>query len=174
MFYLAPVRKQAALTIWICACAVACVLLFAAYGFHPAQFFDAIHKANFLGVIWQAFTVVEAYTALFHHLAELGPAVLATLPVVLIVYALWRRARYFGNTAPLLVAVFLLILSLGTPHYPGFGFGLMAVPFLFVFISGVIADMLETEHRTIVLSAIGAALLVGAVYNVWLVAHAGA
>jgi hypothetical protein len=173
MFYLAPMRKQAALAIWVCACAVACVLLFAAYGFHASQFFDAIHKADFLGLIWQAFTVVDAYTALLRHLAELGPAVLAPLPVVLIVYVLWRRARYFGNTAPLLVAVFLLILSIGSPHYPGFGFGLMAVPFLFVFISGVIADMLETENRMIVLSAIGVVLLAGAICNVWQLAHPG-
>jgi hypothetical protein len=167
MFYLAPARKKAAFTIWISACVVGFLLLFASYGFRPNAFFRALYHADFLGLIWQAFTVVEAYLAILRHLASLGPAVLAALPVVLIVYAFWRRTRYFGNTAPLLVAAFLLFLNLGSPHYPGFGFGLMAVPFLFVFMAGVIADLLETKHHALVLTCTIAVLSVGAVWNIW-------
>ena len=172
MLYLAPGRKRAAFTIWLSACVIAFGLIFAAYGFHPAKFLGALRHANFFGLIWQAFTVTEAYLALFRHLLRLGPGVVAMLPVVLIAYAYWRRARYFGNTAPLIVAALLFILSLGSPHYPGFGFALMAVPFLFVFISGVIADLLETEHRTLVLLTVGGVLLASACANLWQVMHA--
>ncbi len=172
MLYLAPGRRRAALTIWLSACVIAFGLLFAAYGFHPAKLLAALRNANFLGLVWQAFTVVEAYLALFRHLGRIGPGVVAILPVALIAYAYWRRARYFGNTAPLIVAALLLILSLASPHYPGYGFALMAVPFLFVFISGVIADLLETNHRAIVLLSVSGVLLANACVNLWLVIHA--
>jgi hypothetical protein len=172
MLYLAPGRRIAAFVIWLSACVIACALIFAAYGFHPARLFAALRNANFFGLIWQAFTVAEAYLALFRHIERMGPGVVALLPVVLIAYAYWRRARYFGNTAPLIVAALLLILSLGSPHYPGFGFALMAVPFLFVFISGIIADLLETGYRSIVLLTVGGVLLANACANLWQIIHA--
>jgi hypothetical protein len=167
MFYLAPARKAAAFAIWISACALASVLLFAAYRFRPSLFLRALGHADFFGVIWQAFTVADAYFAVIKRLANLGPAVLALLPIVLIVYIFWRRTRYFGNTAPWLVFLLLLVLHLGSPHFPGFGFGLMAVPFLFVFMAGVISDLLETDNRALVLSCVGIVLLVGTLWNFW-------
>src|SRR6185312_6535448 len=172
MLYLAPGRRRAAFTIWLAACLIAGGLIFAAYGFHPAKLIAALHNANFFGLIWQAFTVAEAYLALFRHIGRLGPGVIALFPVVLIAYACWRRARYFGNAAPLVVAALLFILSLGSPHYPGFGFALMAVPFLFVFISGVIADLLETSPRAIVLLTVCGVLLASAGANLWKLLHA--
>src|SRR6185312_13748144 len=172
LLYVAPVRRRAAFTIWLAACLIAGGLIFAAYGFHPAKLIAALHNANFFGLIWQAFTVAEAYLALFRHIGRLGPGVIALFPVVLIAYACCRRARYFGNSAPLVVAALLFILSLGSPHYPGFGFALMAVPFLFVFISGVIADLLETSPRAIVLLTVCGVLLASAGANLWKLLHA--
>ena len=55
-------------------------------------------------------------------------------------YAAWPRTRYFGNTAPLLVAVLFLVLGMAHPHVAGAGFLLAAIPFLFIFVSGVLAD----------------------------------
>jgi hypothetical protein len=171
MLYLAPGRRRAALIIWLSACVIAVVLLFAAYGFHPTKFAAALRNANFFGLVWQAFTVAEAYLALFRHIGRMGAGVAALLPVVLIAYAYCRRARYFGNTAPLIVAALLLILSLGAPHYPGYGFALMAVPFLFVFIAGVIADLLETSHHQLILLSVGGVLLANACVNLWQLVH---
>jgi hypothetical protein len=173
MLYLAPARKGAAFIIWIGACVVAFLLLSAAYKFQPALLLRAFHSASFLGVLWKAYVVPRAYWGLLRHVAALGPAVLAALPVTLASFALWRRSRYFGNTAPLLVTLLLLVLNLGSPHYPGFGFGLMAVPFLFLFLSGVIADMLETRNRSVVLAWVSAVVLAGAVWNVWQLVRAG-
>jgi hypothetical protein len=167
MFYLAPKRKRAAFTIWLAACLVAGILLFGAYQFRAGEFSHAFHRANFVGLIWKAFTARSAYWALLRRLGVLGPGILAVLPVVLIAYTIWPRTRYFGNTAPLLVTLLLLLLALGSPHYPGFGFELMAVPFLFVFASGVIADFLETKNRQIVLVGVLAAVLAGAGWNIW-------
>ena len=72
------------------------------------------------------------------------------LPVIfaaaLMVYCLWERARYFGNTAPLLagfavVALFALV--------PGIYLwrATLGLSFCFVFAGGVAADLLETPAR---------------------------
>jgi hypothetical protein len=72
------------------------------------------------------------------------------LPPTLLAYLFWRRTRYFGNSAPLLVAGLFLLLGLATPHYPGLGFRLVAVPFLFLFVAGVTSDLMETRFRSLV------------------------
>ena len=46
-----------------------------------------------------------AYRELVASLGQNCPALVLALPVALITYAVWPRARYFGNSAPLLVAV---------------------------------------------------------------------
>src|SRR5439155_14797284 len=83
------------------------------------------------------------------------------------------RARYFGNTAPLLMAVLLLLFAVGTPHYPGLGFQLVAVPFLFVFVSGIAADLLESGHKNLVTACVWGLLVANAAWNTWELARAG-
>jgi hypothetical protein len=53
--------------------------------------------------------------------------------------------RYFGNSAPLWIAALSLALALAAPTFPGQGFLLVAMPFLFAFVAGVFADLLETH-----------------------------
>jgi hypothetical protein len=106
-----------------------------------------------------------AYRELFAVLGQNSPALLFAVPITLVTYALWPRARYFGNTAPLLVAGLCLLLGFATPHYQGLGFQLIAVPFLFVFIAGICADLLETKQRTPVLAGIFGLLLAYAVWS---------
>ncbi|HXP16576.1 MAG TPA: hypothetical protein VN868_05710, partial [Terriglobales bacterium] len=109
-------------------------------------------------------------------LAQLGqtsPALVVALPIGLITYCSWSRVRYFGNSAPLLVAALCLVLALGSPHYPGLGFQLIAVPFLFVFVAGIAADWLETRHREMALAGVWGLLLAAAVWNLWELVHAG-
>jgi hypothetical protein len=85
----------------------------------------------------------------------------------------WPRARYFGNTAPLLVALLCLLLGLGAPHYQGLGFQLVALPFLFVFVSGVCADLLETKQRPIVFACATGLLLAYAIWSLTELTRAG-
>src|SRR5258708_28385677 len=85
-----------------------------------------------------------AYHQMLAQLGQSSPALVLALPIALIAYFSWHQARYFGNTAPLLVAVLFLVLALGTPHFPGLGFQLMAVSFPFVFVGRISADPLGT------------------------------
>jgi hypothetical protein len=164
MLYLAPTRRAAAAVIWSAACLLAFLLLFAAYFLHPAAFWQGFRHASWLGITWQAFTMPAAYRELLVQLGQNSPALVLALPVAVVTYILWPRTRYFGNTAPLLVAALCLVLGLAAPHYQGLGFQLVAVPFLFVFVSGILADLLETKHRTLVLACIAGLLLA---YSFW-------
>jgi hypothetical protein len=171
MLYLAPTRRLAALAIWVVACGIAVLLLYASYFFHARAMGQGILHASFLGISEKAYAMPRAYHQVLAQLGQCSPALVVALPVGLITYFVWPRARYFGNSAPLLVALLFLLLALGTPHYPGLGFQFMAVPFLFVFVAGVAADLLETRHREIALAAVWGLLVANAGWNLWELAH---
>jgi hypothetical protein len=167
MLYLAPTRRMAALAIWLVACGIAVLLSYASYFLHARVFWQGILHASFFSISWNAYAMPEAYHQVLAQLGQSSPALVVALPVALVAYFSWPRTRYFGNTAPLLVAVLFLVLGLGTPHYPGLGFQFMAIPFLFVFVAGIAADLLETRHHQIALAAILGLLMASAAWNLW-------
>ena len=173
MLYLAPTRRGAALVIWTTACALALLMLFAAYFFRVHEFWQGLRHASWLGITWQAFAMPGAYRELLAELGQGSPALVMAVPVTLLVYLVWPRARYFGNTAPLLVALLCLLLGLGAPHYQGLGFQLVALPFLFVFVSGICADLLETKQRPIVFACATGLLLAYAIWSLTELTRAG-
>ena len=152
LLYVAPVRRRAAAVIWIAACVLGFVLLFAAYFFHVRAFREGLQVAEFWGTTWRGFTFLSVYKQLAARIIRACPALVLGLPVTLVTYAVWRRTRYFGNTAPLLVAAIFIVLAVAHPHATGTGFLLAAIPFLFLFVSGVLADLLETSYRPLVLA----------------------
>jgi hypothetical protein len=152
LLYVAPVRRQAGLVIWIAACGVGFVLLFAVYFFHPQAFAESMRRAAFWGATWRGFTILGVYRQVAVQIGRACPALAVGLPVAVVTYAAWPRTRYFGNTAPLLVAVLILLLGMAHPHVAGAGFLLAAIPFLFIFVSGVLADLLETRYRSLVMA----------------------
>jgi hypothetical protein len=173
MLYLAPTRRLAALAIWASACLFAFVLLYASYFFHPGIFWQSLRHANFFGVAWKAFAMAGAYKEILYHLGHSSPALLLAFPAALLAFFILRRARYFGNIAPLLVGLLFLLLGFGSPHYPGLGFWLMGAPFLFVFVAGVSADLLETRQRVFVQAGIWGLLITNALWNLAELAHLG-
>jgi hypothetical protein len=154
LLYVAPVSRRAGLVIWIAACVVGLIVLLGVYFFHIHTFLESMRHAVFLGLTWRGFTVLAVYTQVAKQIGGALSVFVVALPVTLITYCLWPRSRYFGNTAPLLVGVILLILAMATPHTGGAGFLLAAIPFLFIFVSGVLADLLETRHRPAILAAV--------------------
>lgn len=164
MLYLAPTRRRAALVIWTTACVVALLMLFAAYFFRPAEFWQALRHAAWTEFTWHTFAMSAAYRELVAQLGQNCPALVLALPVALITYAAWPRARYFGNSAPLLVAVLCMILGFVTPHYQGLGFQLVALPFMFVFVAGISADLFESRYRSLAMACVFGLL---AAYAVW-------
>lgn len=173
MLYVAPTRRMAALAIWAVACGIGALLLYASSFFHAGEFWLELRHASFFPFSWRAFSMAGAYRQVLAQLGQSSPALVLALPVALITYFSWSRARYFGNTAPLLVAALFLILGVGTPHFPGLGFQLVAIPFLFVFVAGIVADLLETRYRQLVQAAVWGLLVANAAWQVWELARAG-
>ncbi len=115
----------------------------------------------------------QAYHQVLAQMGQSCPALVLAVPVALITYLAWPRTRYFGNTAPLLVSLLFLALASGTPHFPGLGFQLVAIPFLLVFVAGIAADLLETRHRQLAQAAVLGLLVANAAWNVWELTRAG-
>lgn len=159
LLYVAPVRRRAGVVIWIAACAVASVLLFSLYFFHWQVFLASMRGAQFWGATWRAFAIAGVYKQVAVEMGRACPALALALPSALVTYIAWPRTRYFGNTAPLLVAVLFVVVGMAHPHVGGAGFLLAAVPFLFLFVSGVLADLLETAQRPLVMACIVALLV---------------
>jgi hypothetical protein len=165
MLYLAPTRRIAAAMIWAAACAISFLLLYASYFFQWKTFWSEMGRADFFALAWRSFAMAGAYRRVFAQLGQSNPALVVAIPVALMVYLFWPRTRYFGNTAPLFVAVILLLMGIATPHYPGLGFQLVALPFLLVFVAGISADLLETRYRNLVLACLWGLLTANAIWN---------
>ncbi len=164
MWYVAPSRWRAALTIWVAASAVALTLLYAAYGFNREVCWQGIHHVRWVDISPHAFAMGPAYLSAGSELLKSGPTLILMLPIAIAVYVLWPRARYFGNTIPLVMALFLLGMGVGTPHAAA-QFELLALPFLFVFVAGITADLLETNSRKLVMASLCGWLTGNAIWN---------
>ena len=124
-------------------------ILFASYAFHPDAFSYVFRSdAAKLGLSF------EPARTLFGSIPNAGITIASAAALAL--YAAVRRSRYFGNTAPLIVAAILMVLiTTGVPGEPR----LWALPFLLAFIGGVFADILETRYRRFFFWITGALLL---------------
>ena len=154
MLYLAPIRRLAAFTIWLAASIVALALLFATYFFHPHVFSEAMKHASFWGATWRSFAIPGVYRQVGLQTLRACPAVILLLPLAVATYILWPRTRYFGNSAPGAVALIFIALGIAHPHVAGAGFLLASVPFLLIFVSGVLADLMETPSRLLVTASV--------------------
>lgn len=164
MLWVAPTRRGPALVIWIAAVVLAFVQLCAAYAFHLRIMWQSFRHAEWLRISSPALTNANVYKQTLMIIAKSSPALMIALPVALVTYMVWPRARYFGNTAPLLVAGLFVVLGMASPHFPG-AFFLVAVTFLFTFVAGVAADLLETPYRLLVGAGLVGLLAASAIWN---------
>ncbi|HEY6763711.1 MAG TPA: hypothetical protein VI386_02990 [Candidatus Sulfotelmatobacter sp.] len=171
LLYVAPIRRGSGFVIWLAACAVAAILLFGTYFFHPRVFAESMHHAVFWGATWRGFAVPTVYRQIAVQVGRACPAMALALPITMVTYVIWPRTRYFGNTAPLLVAASFLILGMAHPHVAGEGFLLGAVPFLFLFVAGVVADLMETQYRHLVNACVSGMLAAYALWSLYALAH---
>jgi len=154
MLYVAPIRRAAALVIWIAAVLLASALLFGVYFLHLHTFLSGMRHASFWGATWRAFTVPGVYRQVGVQILRACPAFALLLPLAIASYLIWPRSRYFGNTAPGLVALLFVALGMAHPHVAGEGFLLASVPFILIFVSGILADLMETPQHQLVTAAV--------------------
>jgi hypothetical protein len=111
-----------------------------------------------------------SYSQMLRWLIAGSPALILALPSALIAYIAWKRTRYFGNTAPLAIAVLLVVSAIASPNFPGNGFRLAFLVFLFVFVAGVFADLFETRHAALLRGCVFGLLAAAAFRNLVMLA----
>jgi hypothetical protein len=153
MLYLARGRRAQVLPVLAISSMGAFLVLLASYTFnldaisYLFQSGDAFLKVSWEGSRYMLLSVGNACIVIAGFAALAG-------------YLLYRRSRYFGNTTPLLAAFLLLSLATTGVHAEPW---VWALPFIFTFIGGVFADMLETRHRRAFLRLTGAIVVAQAV-----------
>ncbi len=165
MLYLAPERRGAALAIIGASCAVAFVLLLAAYGFDVRALAGAFGRIRGADFAPQLLARPLTYTLLAVFFLRI-PGVLVALAAAVIAYTVWKRPRFFGVTAPLEVFALLIVLGITLPHLGGYNLFVAALPFAYVFIAGVFTDLLETRYASLVLGVVAGVLLAQAIFSV--------
>jgi hypothetical protein len=152
MVYIVPERQFAAVGLVLAACAFAFVVLWALHGFHWHMYWTSLTHARWLPLDPRTMAGPMLRTFLRGMTRTGNPALLGLSLMALAAYVAYPRSRYFGNTAPLLALLFMMVFALISMSdlYTG-PFPMRGLPFLFVFIAGVFADLVETEWRTRVL-----------------------
>jgi hypothetical protein len=153
MMYLAERRRSYVMQILVFSAIGALAILFAFYAFRLAPF-----SYIFTGGGARFWFSLDGARRFFFDLGN-APIVIAAL-VAMLLYAGVRRCRYFGNTAPLVMVLLLFpLVTTQTISKPW----LWALPFLFTFLGGVFADVLESRRRKMFLVLSGMLLLTQAV-----------
>ena len=149
MAYLAEGKRAYLPTLLIVWVLGAMLILFASYAFRPDAF-SYVFRSEAAKI---GFSLDPAH-AFFSSIANSGMTLAAVGALGL--YLAMPRSRYFGNTAPLAVALLLLVMittGVQTEMW------LWALPFLLAFVGGVFADVLETRYRRWFLWITGALLV---------------
>jgi len=148
-YYLAEHRRAYVAQIMILAAFGAMAIVFAGFGFRLAPFTYVFTGGS--ARFWFSLAAARNFA-----MTPGNAGILVATAVALVVYATTRRSRYFGNTAPLLMVLVLLPLYTSqVVSAPWF----WALPFLFTFVGGVFADMLESRQRKLFLLLSGAVVV---------------
>ena len=171
MLYLAPTRRSAALAILAAAIGVAIALVWASYLLHPMLMLRGLRSAVLFRGTAAAMGIPGAYLQMGRELSAAGPVLVILAPLSVLVWAGWRKARYFGNTAPLVMVALFAGLRVLSPHPDGAVFGLLAAIFAFVFVAGIAADLLETKAREYAVAILIGAIGANSLWNLIRLAH---
>jgi hypothetical protein len=94
------------------------------------------------------------------------PGAMLALVVALVAWCCWRRTRFFGNTAPLIVFAMLLLVGIFFPENGVRTVLFASLPFLLEFVAGVFADLIESKYQAPALAVIFAIIAAQAAYSV--------
>lgn len=158
MLYLAPGRRRSVLIVLLGASVVAAAVMgylawWAGPGVTRSHAWIQPHVTRELAAnIWYVMIDDD------RHIPILTGFFIAALAI----YVTWRRARYFGNTAPLITGLVAVLLFTLVPAIHIWN-ATLGLSFAFVFIGGVAADLLETPGRKAAVAILLAGILPRAV-----------
>lgn len=142
MLYLSPGCRKKAVFVLMSASALGCVVLLAirwitgSAGMGLQTLFAQKPTFNILrNLVFPLSPETDGYVLVFLFI------------VALTAYGSWPRARYFGNTAPLISALACVLLFALAPAIHIWD-ATLGLTFVFIFIGGLAADLLETRYRS--------------------------
>jgi hypothetical protein len=166
MLWVGHVRPWAALTIFAAACATGLVLLSGFYGFRPVVFAKALAKAEWLELASPNFFQPGTSSLLRDFFLQNGLGLVLLLAVSLVTFIVWKRTRFFGTAAPLIVGVLVLSLAVRM-HFSAYTFLFLALPFLLLFMAGVSADLLESRYALAANAVVFGVLIASSMIDVY-------
>ncbi len=166
MLYLVPERRGAATVIMLAGCVIGFAIFFAAYGFQFASLLEGVRASRLFDFHPEMYRSSVTYSLLGIFLFR-QPTSMLLLIVSLGAYFSWKRARFFGTSAPLLVFAIMVLLGIAMPHQGGRDFYILALPFSYVFIAGVMTDLLESKQAPVMLGLVMGVLLGHVVMSVF-------
>ena len=166
MLYLAPERRGRALLVMLSASAIGAVIWAVFLWFCGPGAGQTFAKPHFSIELLRnlAFVFADGYLNINSYL------LVAIFIVALTIYGSWARCRYFGNTAPLLTAFAAVLLFSFVPALYIWT-ATLGLSFVFIFIGGIAADLLETSQGRGIAAILGAAFLLRAVLGLIALGH---
>jgi hypothetical protein len=125
--------------------------------------FRAMRNAHWLGLAAPT-GVTIAPLASFWLNASAAAAV--AFVVAIVTFAAWRRTRFFGTLAPLIIALMLTAMGLLLPQSGGAANFFYALPFYMLFSAGVFADLIESRLPDAPIALMFALVTGQAVYSI--------
>ncbi len=166
MLWVGHVRPAAAVVIFASACVVGLLLMSALFGFNLAVYFKALRSAGWLEVGSREFVSPGFSWTMSSFFLENGLGLPILTVVTLVTFVVWKRTRFFGTAAPLLVCVLLFSLGLRM-HFSAYLFLFVALPFLMLFMAGVSADLLEGRYALAANAIVFGVLIANAMIDVY-------
>ena len=166
MLWVGHVRPGAVVVIFSAACAVGAILLSALYGFRPMVYAHALRTADWLEIASREFLAPGVSWLLHGLFLDHGLGLLILVVVTVVAFIGWKRTRFFGTAAPLLVTLLLFSLAVRMQFSTTF-FVFLGVPFLMLFIAGVSADLLESRYALAFNAIIFGALIANVMIEVY-------
>jgi hypothetical protein len=160
MMYLAPGCRQRAIMVLASASVIGCAVwgtiywLTGSFGLSVKELLAQKPTLEALGNLAFALSGrTDGYVLVFLFIAALTA------------YGSWPRARYFGNTAPLLTGLAAVLLFSLVPAIRTWD-ATLGLSFVFIFVGGLAADFLETRYRRPLALILAACFVLRAVLTV--------
>jgi hypothetical protein len=166
MLWAVPHRRAAALFILLAAAAVSILLLGVCYLADPRTLAHGLAHAGWLGFSPELLSPRLLVRMLARFFFDAAPGALLTFPIAFAAWIAWPRTRFFGNTAPLIVFLFLLAMGIFLPENGAGAILFASLPLLLLFVAGVFADLVESKFQAPALAVIFAIIAAQAAYSI--------
>jgi hypothetical protein len=166
MLWAVPHRRAAALCILFAAITVSLLLLDFCFLGNLRALSHGFAQAGWLSWTPESLSPGLLARILARFFFDAAPAALLTFFCAITAWFVSPRIRFFGNTAPLIVFLMLLVMAIFLPENGASATLLATLPFLLLFISGVFADLIEGNLQAPALGVIFAVIAAQAAYSI--------